>query len=370
MNSPEPETNPHEPDHSVDQTAVLRAIDANANRVAEALRAIEDVLRFEIEDRFLTQQTKNLRHQIATIILAAAPTSDRLGVRDTPHDLGTHIKADDEMSRLDFRSLVEANFQRAKQSLRSLEEHFKLRCQRTAAEMERLRYQSYTLEKQIADTWLGQTRMKHVTIYVLLDGDVDERVFEMRLQSLVQAGVDAVQLRSKRLDDRRLLQRCRQLVELVSGSRVLTFVNDRPDLARLSRASGVHLGQHDLPVHEARRILHPSQLIGVSTHSWEEAASAVQAGANYLGIGPVFPSRTKHFDQFVDAAMLRKICHEISLPVLAIGGISLANVAQVAACGASRIAVGAAMAESTTDLPATVKKFRQALSASECNGTA
>ncbi len=348
---------------SVDQTMLLRAIDANANRVAEALRVVEDVLRFVVEDHFLTQFTKNLRHDIAAAVLAEAPTAERLIVRDTLHDAGTHITAVDEMSRADSQGLVDANLQRAKQSLRSLEEHFKLRSPSSAARLEQLRYQTYTLERLIACSLLGRQTMQHVSVYVLTDGGADVHEFEQKVRALIDAGVDAIQLREKRLHDRDLLRRCRMLVDLAQGSHVLTFVNDRPELARLSKASGVHLGQDDLPVHEARRMLHPSQLIGVSTHSWEQATSAVQAGANYLGIGPVFPSLTKNFEKFVNEATLTRIFDEIALPVLAIGGIAMDNVATVAHYGATRIAVAGAMSGPPDSLKMTVNQFRQALQA-------
>jgi thiamine-phosphate pyrophosphorylase len=342
---------------------VLRAIDANANRVAEALRVVEDVLRFVMEDRLLTQQAKDLRHDIATAVLAAAQPSERFIVRDTQHDPGTDVKAADEMARMDSQGLVDANLQRAKQSLRSLEEHFKLRCQRTAARLEQLRYQTYTLEKLIAGSLLGRQTMKTVSIYALIDAAVDERDFELRVRSLIQAGIDAIQLREKRMGDRELLQRCRLMVDLASGSEVLTFVNDRPDVARLARTTGVHLGQDDLPIYEARRILHPSQLVGVSTHSWEQAESAVLSGANYLGIGPIFPSRTKHFEEFVKEPTLNRIFREISVPVLAIGGITVQNVERIAASGATRIAVSGAMSEPSEKLAGVVGQFRQRLNA-------
>jgi thiamine-phosphate pyrophosphorylase len=104
------------------------------------------------------------------------------------------------------------------------------------------------------------------------------------------------------------------------------------------------LGQEDLPVHEARYILGPQGLIGVSTHSIEQARAAVLEGANYLGVGPTYPSTTKQFADFPGVALLSQLAGEISLPAFAIGGITQENLPEVLATGIERIAVSGAVA--------------------------
>ncbi len=108
---------------------------------------------------------------------------------------------------------------------------------------------------------------------------------------------------------------------------------------------GVHLGQDDLSVKDARRIVGPEALIGVSTHTIEQARQAVLDGADYLGVGPVFPSRTKAFDHFPGLEFVRAVVAETTLPAFALGGIGLGNVGQLAEAGAERIAVGSVIAE-------------------------
>src|SRR4051794_10471359 len=105
-------------------------------------------------------------------------------------------------------------------------------------------------------------------------------------------------MREKDLPDRELLERARQLRQWTRQAGVLFIVNDRPDIARLVEADGVHLGQDDLPVREARRILGPDALVGVSTHNLEQVRQAILDGASYLGVGPTFPSKTKEFREF------------------------------------------------------------------------
>ena len=108
-------------------------------------------------------------------------------------------------------------------------------------------------------------------------------------------------------------------------------MNDRPDLAVLAGADGVHVGQEELSVKDARRIVGPSALVGVSTHSIQQARAAVLDGANYIGVGPTFPSGTKTFAAFTGVELLQAVQAEIRLPAFAIGGVTAANLPQVLA---------------------------------------
>ena len=114
---------------------------------------------------------------------------------------------------------------------------------------------------------------------------------------------------------------------------MLFVVNDRPDIARLVGADGVHLGQDDLQVKDARRIVGPDLLIGVSTHTIEQVRGAIRDSADYIGVGPVFPSQTKVFEQLSGLAFVREVLRETSLPAFALGGITLQNVGEVAETG-------------------------------------
>lgn len=163
------------------------------------------------------------------------------------------------------------------------------------------------------------------------------------VRGAMKGGVGIVQLREKHLPDRQLMIRARRMREWTRESDVLFIMNDRPDLAVLADADGVHVGQEELSVKDARRIIGPDKLIGVSTHSIEQARQAVLDGADYIGVGPVFRSSTKSFDAFVGLDLVKQVAEEISLPAFAIGGINLENLDQVLAAGAERIAVTAAL---------------------------
>src|SRR4029079_1004534 len=120
----------------------------------------------------------------------------------------------------------------------------------------------------------------------------------------------------KRLSDRKLLSRARLLRQVIdeAGGRTLLIINDRGDPAVLARADGVHIGQDELTIRDARRIAGPHMLIGVSTHHIDQARQAVLDGANYIGCGPIFPSSTKHFKRFPGVNYLKQVAAEISLP--------------------------------------------------------
>lgn len=166
-----------------------------------------------------------------------------------------------------------------------------------------------------------------------------------KVEAAVAGGVSVVQLRGKGTDDRTLLRFGQRLRHLTDQHQVSLVVNDRPDLALLLEADGVHLGQTDLPPEEVRRLVGSSLRIGVSTHSLEEALAACEAPIDYLAFGPVFPTKSKS-----DAApiaglrTLTEVTKRVTKPVVAIGGISSVNSHQVRRAGAVGVAVIEALA--------------------------
>ena len=325
-----------------DRTHVLRLIDAAANRAREGLRVVEDYLRFVLDDRFLTGQCKDLRHGLAAAV-ASFPLEERLAARETQADVGTGITTGPERLREDLGQVLAANFTRLQEALRGLEEYAKLLDPGASAQFKQLRYRAYTLQRTVEITRSSASRLASARLYVLLDGREDLDRFAALAQSLVRAGVHVVQLRDKRLDDRRLLERAVALRGITRAAGVLFIVNDRPDLAVLAGADGVHVGQGDVSVKAARTIVGPRALIGVSTHSIDQARQAVLDGADYIGVGPIFPSQTKEFDRFPGLDLLRAVSAEIRLPAFAIGGIGPDNLVAVLQTGIGRVAVSSAV---------------------------
>ncbi len=321
-------------------TPTLRIIDASINRATEGLRVVEDYVRFALDDAHLTHLIKSVRHDLADAC-SAWPAAQLHAARETRHDVGTQIATAGESVRPDAASVCAASFQRVKQSLRSLEEISKTAKPQAAVALEAIRYRVYTLERCVTLATDSRRRLEQVRLCVLVDGRTNEAAFDDLVRGLVAAGVGMIQLRDKGLSDAELTARGRRLVELKHDT--LAIINDRPDIAAAVHADGVHLGQTDMRVKDARTIVGPHRLVGASTHSIEQARAAVLDGANYLGVGPTFPSTTKSFDSYPGLDLLRQVASEISLPAFAIGGIDAKNLPNVLATGIGRVAVGGAV---------------------------
>jgi thiamine-phosphate pyrophosphorylase len=343
-----------------DESGAFRILDAAANRAGEGLRVVEDYLRFILDDRHLTSLAKQLRHDLAEA-LARLPATARLAARDTLADVGTNVCTASESRRDDPTGVVAASFKRLQQSLRSLEEYGKLIDPETGSDFETLRYRTYTLERAASITVESLQRLAAARLYVLLDGRESLPAFSALAESLANAGADVLQLRDKRLADRELLERAHRLREITADTQTLFLMNDRPDLAALARADGVHVGQDELGVKEARAIIGPRALVGVSTHSLEQARQAVLDGANYVGVGPTFVSGTKAFARLAGLELLRQVAAEIRLPTFAIGGITAENIQDVLTTGIRRVAMSGAVI-SAPEPAIAVRELRKLLS--------
>jgi len=337
-----------------------------------------------LDDAGLTQRLKTFRHQFQNV-LQQFPMEARLEARNTEQDVGTDISADGEYQRPAVGDLLSANFSRLQESLRSLEEFSKMFDPPAAQKFEQLRYQGYTLQKdvdsrlqtadgrqQTADSSRdGSTAppllpsainrltslLQNSKLYALVDTQSDAAAFQEFITDIIDGGVDIIQLRDKQADDRTLLARSQIVKDCIAASprEVLFVMNDRPDLAVLAGADGVHVGQEELPVRLVRQMV-GTLLIGVSTHSIGQARQAVQDGADYIGAGPVFESATKEFTQFPGLEYLREVAAEIEIPVFAIGGITAEHLEEVYQTGIRRVAVSSALAENPKE---SAGKFRE-----------
>ena len=363
---PSPMAGPDEPPVSFDTPDELdlgaaRALDANFNRSREALRVLEDYCRFVQNDAFLTNEIKTARHDLAEAAKRLPPRL-LLSSRDTLGDVGTTATATGEYRRTTPHDVALVNLKRLQESLRSLEEFGKLHGPELARELEAVRYRSYTIERALAIGSESRDRLRDARLYMLLTTSQCSASLEWTIAQAAAGGATVFQLREKDLSDRELSERARKVRRWTRLAQALFIVNDRPDMAKLAEADGVHLGQDDLPVREARRILGPEPLIGVSTHSIEQVRQAIRDGADYLGIGPTFASKTKEFEAFPGLAFIREATAETSLPAFALGGIGPSNVRDVVAAGARRIAVSSCLAHAEDPEPV-ARVLRAALEA-------
>lgn len=319
-----------------------RILDASANRAREGLRVIEDYVRFVLDDPMLTRRLKHVRHRLAEAV-RGLDTDLLLGSRDTREDVGTHIMEVDEPVRENPRAVLTANFKRVTEALRSLEEYSKLIDVWISGRFEVLRYDLYTLEKMTMAAVAAHRALGEARLYVLAGGLPTFGDLTWRVGEALAGGAQVIQLREKGLPDRVLLKYAQEVRRLTESARARFILNDRPDLARLVGADGVHLGQDDLSVRDTRRIVGTRALIGVSTHDLDQLEQAVLEGAGYLGVGPVFASETKGFDELPGPTFVRQAAETTSLPWFAIGGITAENLDEVLDAGARRIAVRSAI---------------------------
>lgn len=181
---------------------------------------------------------------------------------------------------------------------------------------------------------------KNFKLYVVTDIRGEDPSLLEKVEAAYRGGADIVQLRSKTLSDAALYRLGLKWRKIADRYRKLFFVNDRLDLALAVGADGVHLGQEDLPMKGVRKILARGPLfIGRSTHSLEQALSAVKEGVDYIGVGPIFETPTKPTYCPVGLDLIRQVQKKVRIPFVCIGGIDPTNIREVLKAGASRVAV-------------------------------
>lgn len=187
---------------------------------------------------------------------------------------------------------------------------------------------------------------QQLKLYLVTDGRITSDASLLHvLEDALIGGVTTVQLREKDSTVRDFARRARRVRELTSRYKVPLIINDRVDVALAIGAEGVHLGQQDLSVIDARRIVGPDMIIGVSTATLEEALIAETEGADYLGVGALYPTGTKTNTRPVTPDTLRRITSRVRIPVVAIGGIHHENVSPVVRCKVDGVAVVSAIAK-------------------------
>lgn len=164
-----------------------------------------------------------------------------------------------------------------------------------------------------------------------------------QVAAALRGGVTCVQLREKELDEERFLREAEEIFALCKRYRVPFFINDNVPLALRCHADGVHVGQDDMDVATVRRLVGQEIMIGVSVHTAEEARAAAAGGADYLGVGAMFATSTKTDASLVTKETLRAICDVVSIPVVAIGGISKSNLLELAGTGVDGVALVSAI---------------------------
>lgn len=321
--------------------SVLRILDANFNRAREGLRVMEEYARFVLDDVAGCEAIKTLRHELAAAMatVGGAGGNALLASRDTVSDVGTQISTASESRRGDARDVFIAAAKRLPEALRSIEEYGKTVDAGFARRIEAIRYRAYTLEQRIALRGGRCARFARTRLYVIVTASLCSGDWLDTARAAIDGGADVLQLREKGFEDRELLDRARRMAALCRERGVLFILNDRPDLAALADADGVHLGQTDMSVADARRIVGADRLIGLSTHNPDQLRAAIAEAPDYIAVGPMFPSPTKPQDHVPGPDLLALAAHSTKLPVVPIGGIDEARTVTLLQGGARRVCV-------------------------------
>ncbi|MBI2852207.1 MAG: thiamine phosphate synthase [Chloroflexi bacterium] len=325
----------------------LRIIDANLNRLGEGLRLLEEIARLLLNDAEMTQQLKTMRHELLVEDVSFNLKLQR--ARDAGRDVGAELQVPGEEKTRELPLVVVANARRAQESLRVLEELAKL--PDIASEMDfdkfsRARFALYTIEQKMMTRLQRKDKLERLRgLYVIVDTETLKGRGHVEVaRQAVKGGARAIQLRDKSMLRKKLLPIARELKNMCAEHGALFIVNDYLDIALETDADGLHVGQEDLPVRVARRWLPQDKVLGASARTVELARAAETDGADYLGVGAMYPTLSKVKTVVVGLERLRQIRQAVSLPLVAIGGINMSNAADVVSAGADAVAVMSAVA--------------------------
>ncbi len=335
------------------ERSVLRIIDANFNRAREAIRLVEEYCRFALNSTTLSSRAKQLRHRLCATI-QMLDTDALIACRDSQGDVGRGLQVADQLCRKNIKDCFTAAAKRLGEALRVLAEMCQTINPAATAKLEQLRFDAYTLEKDVTLFADSALRFRGVRLYVLLTpatgpagaaGAASEELMALA-QSCIAGGADCLQLRAVGLPDDVVFEMAVRLRGICAEAGIIFIVNDRVDIALASGADGVHLGQSDLPIARVRQLQTGPMIVGASTHNIEQLHRAIADGADYVALGPVFATPTKpearvagleYVSRAVRTLADTGLCH------VAIGGINLENLHTVLKAGARAIAVCSAV---------------------------
>lgn len=315
-------------------SAIHRVLDANFNRASEGMRVLEEISRFVLENKSLCTSIKQCRHDLRSM---QGPTYGR----DTNGDIGTSISTEQEGERDSLADIATAAGNRCAEALRVIEEFFKL--DGDPNQTESIRYTMYDLCADVL-RGLGAPQRKQWELCFVMTASECELPWRETLEQSLAAGCDCVQVREKTLPTVEFIAHTKEVIDIASKFNVPVIVNDRVDIMLATNAKGVHLGSYDMSIRDARTLCGSNYIIGATAHSCEEVSHAIDAGADYLGVGAMFSSTTKSTAPIAGTELLNAVQGHNHL---AIGGINPTNIQSLLRAGCKGVAVSSAVAQST-----------------------
>ena len=313
---------------------IYQIIDANLDRAREGLRVLEDWARFGLGEEEYVARIKNFRQILGKNHLDVYKQS-----RNHVDDKCKGLTHQEQMNRKTSEQIISTNSGRVQEALRVIEEFSRLHNHELSKIASKIRYEIYTLEVDL----LGLSKFKH-SEEILKENDLyvityqKENLLEI-IEEILSAGVKIIQHRFKKGTDKDNLQEAIQIKNICKKYNSLFIINDRVDIALASDADGIHLGQDDLDIKTARKLLGNSKIIGISANNEIDICNAINEGCDYIGIGPVFETATKKNKKPIGIEKIKTLTKDLNIPWFAIGGIKTNNISHLKSNGFKKVAL-------------------------------
>ena len=313
---------------------IYQIIDANLDRAREGLRVLEDWARFGLGENDFVKRIKNFRQILGKNHLEVYKQS-RNFIKDNSKGL-THKE---QIKRNSPEQIISSNAGRVQEALRVIEEFSRQHNHELSKIASEIRYEIYTLEIELLS--LNKRKkceeiLKENDLYFITDQK--ENLLDI-LEEILIAGVKIIQLRFKSGTDKDHLREAIKIKNLCKRYNSLFIINDRVDIAIASNADGVHLGQDDLDLKTARKLLGYSKIIGISANNEIDISNAIREGCDYIGIGPVFETTTKKNKKPIGIEKIKTLTKDLNIPWFAIGGIKTNNISYLKSNGSKKVAL-------------------------------
>ena len=313
---------------------VYQIIDANLDRAREGLRVLEDWARFGIGGNSFVAKIKNYRQILGRNHLEIYKQS-----RNYIEDECKGLTHKEQNNRKTPEQIISSNAGRVQEALRVLEEFSRLHNKELSKIASEIRYEIYNLEVDLLNLSKNKESeeiLKENDLYVITYPK--DNLLEI-IEDVLIAGVKIIQHRFKTGTDKDFLEEAIKIKNLCERYNSLFIINDRVDIALASNADGIHLGQDDLDLKTARKLLGYSKIIGISANNEIDISKALKDGCDYIGIGPVFETATKKDKKPLGIEKIQTLTKDLNVPWFAIGGVTTNNISHLISSGFQKVAL-------------------------------
>ena len=317
---------------------ISQIIDANLDRSREGLRVLEDWARFGLGREDIVITLKNFRQILGQNHLDFYKSS-----RNYVKDKCKGLVHDEQIKRINPDKIICSNSARVQEALRVIEEFSRGHNYKLSKIASNIRYELYTLEIELLNfnaRKKAQLIIKENNLYAITEQK--ENLLEV-IENILKGGVKIIQHRFKDGNDKDNLKEAIEINYLCKKYNSLFIINDRIDIALASNADGIHLGQDDLDIKTARKILGASKIIGITASNSNDINNAMKNGCDYIGIGPVFKTSTKINKEPLGEKKIKALSRDITIPWFAIGGINKENISSLKTHGICKVAIVSAL---------------------------